>query len=60
MIFTSAGFMRVVLEDRAYSLDWWQLCPDLAHMVTQYDLDLLEDAAHQAEPKFFNLVRFVA
>lgn len=29
----SVGILYPELEDRAYDLDWWQLCPDLALQV---------------------------
>ena len=29
----SVGTLNFELQDRAYDLDWWQLCPDLALQV---------------------------
>lgn len=48
------------MEDRAYDLEWWQLCPDLAQLVLQFDPELNEDPDFYEEPKFYDLVRIIA
>jgi hypothetical protein len=36
----AVGVMFHALEDRAWDLDWWQLCPDLAQTVHLFNREL--------------------
>lgn len=46
---SSVGALFVPLEDRAFDLDWWQLCPDLAQRVGFYrESDLAANAPSPA------------
>lgn len=53
----ATGYLQVPLQDRAYDLDWWQLCPDLAQIVLQFTDDIFYDPEFQEEPVFYDLVR---